>query len=88
MSITSRSKRCIPHNKIIRKFQTYCDILTYFSSISYVYKRMSMGLTSCSDIWQSYINANLRSITDISKYLVCMDGLLLHCSEHGNLKDL
>ena len=37
----------------------YCGILQYFSSTSYLYQRMPMGLNISPSIWQSYINATL-----------------------------
>ena len=37
----------------------YCGILPYFSSPSYLYQRMPMGLNISPSIWQSYINAIL-----------------------------
>ena len=40
----------------------YCGILPYFSSTSYLYQRMSMGLNIAPSIWQSYINAVLNSL--------------------------
>ena len=33
----------------------YCGILPYFSSASYLYQRMPMGLNISPSIWQSYI---------------------------------
>ena len=47
-----------------------------------------MGLSAHPAIWQSYINAILRSIPDRSKYLAIMDDLLLHSSKQGHLKYL
>ena len=35
----------------------YCGILPYFSSSSYLYQRMPMGLNISPSIWQSDINA-------------------------------
>ena len=35
----------------------YCGILPYFSSSSYLYQRMPMGLNISRSIWQSYFNA-------------------------------
>ena len=39
--------------------KTYCGILPYFGSTSYLYQRMPMGLNISPSIWQSYINAIL-----------------------------
>ena len=38
----------------------YCGILPYFSSVSYLYQRMSMALNISPSTWQSYINATLN----------------------------
>ena len=39
--------------------KTYCGILPYFGSASYLYQRMPMGLNISPSIWESYINAIL-----------------------------
>ena len=39
--------------------KTYCGILPYFESSSYLYQRMPMGLNASPPIWQFYINTIL-----------------------------
>ena len=57
--------------------KTYCGILQYFSSASYLYQRMPMGLNISPSMWQSYINMildclhsknNVRQLMMISYY--------------------
>ena len=43
--------------------KSYCGILPYFGSASYLYQRMPMGLNISPSIWQSYINAILECLT-------------------------
>ena len=40
--------------RLSEKSQKYCGILPYFSSASYLYQRMSMGLNVSPPIWQTY----------------------------------
>ena len=54
----------------------YCEILPYFSSASYLYQRMPMGL-NISPIWQSYINAILGYLQSKQYCEVITDDLLL-----------
>ena len=42
----------------------YCGILPYFGSASYLYQRIPMGLNISPSIWQSYINAIYRLLTE------------------------
>ena len=55
----------------------YCGILPYFSSSSYLYQRMPMGLNISPSIWQSYINAILDCLQSRKYCEVIMDDLLL-----------
>ena len=55
----------------------YCGILPYFSSPSYLYQRMPMGLNISPSIWQSYINAILDYLQSKKYCEVIMDDLLL-----------
>ena len=73
--------------KLSENYKPYCVILPCFGSTSYVYQRMSMGLTSPA-IRQPYINAILSCISDGSKYLAIVDYLLLHSSKHSHLNIL
>ena len=57
--------------------KTYCGILPYFSSPSYLYQRMLMGLNISPSIWQSYINATLDCLQSRKYCEVIMDDLLL-----------
>ena len=74
--------------KLSENSKTYCGILPYFGSDSYLYQRMPMGLSASPSIWQSYINAIHSSIPDRSKYLAIMDDLLLLILKHSHLKYL
>ena len=55
----------------------YCRILPYFSSSSYIYQRMPMGLNISPSIWQSYINAILHCLQSKKYCEAIMDDLLL-----------
>ena len=55
----------------------YCGILPYFSSSSYLYQRMPMGLNISPSIWQSYINAILDCLQSRKYCEAIMDDLLL-----------
>ena len=70
----------------------YCGILPYFSSTSYLYQRMLMGLNISPLIWQSYINAILDFLQNKKYCEAIMDDLLLFTpskSSHiANLEDL
>ena len=55
----------------------YCGILPYFSSPSYLYQRMPMGLNISPSIWQSYINVILDCLQSRKYCEVIMDDLLL-----------
>ena len=55
----------------------YCGILPYFSSASYMYQRMPMGLNISPSIWQSYINAILECLQSRKYCKAVMDDILL-----------
>ena len=55
----------------------YCGILPYFSSTSYFYQRLPMGLNTSPTIWQSYINTILDSLKSREYCEAIMDDLLL-----------
>ena len=55
----------------------YCRILSYFSSTSYLYQRMPMGLNISPCIWQSYISAILNCLQSKKYCEAIMDDLLL-----------
>ena len=54
----------------------YCGILPNFSSPSYLYQKMPMGLNISPSIWQSYINAILDCLQSMKYCKVNMDDLL------------
>ena len=70
----------------------YCGILPYFSSMSYLYQRMPMGLNIPPSIWQSYINIILDCLQNRKYCKAIMDDLLLFTpsqkSHMDKLKDL
>ena len=70
----------------------YCGILPYFSSPSYLYQRMPMGLNISPSIWQSYINAILDCLQSRKNCEAIMDDLLLFTlsknSHMNKLEDL
>ena len=55
----------------------YCGILPYFSSTSYLYQRMPMGLNISPSIWPSYINAIIDCLQNKKYCKAIMDDLLL-----------
>ena len=57
--------------------KTYCRILPYFGSTSYLYQRISMGLNISPAIWRSYINAILDCLQSRKYYKAIMDDLML-----------
>ena len=56
----------------------YCGILPHFSSSSYLYQRMPMGLNISPSIWQSYNNAILDCLQSRKYCETIMDDLLLY----------
>ena len=70
----------------------YCSILPYFSSPSYLYQRMPMGLNISPSTWQSYINAILDCLQSRKYCEAIMDDLLLFTpskdSHMNKLEDL
>ena len=70
----------------------YCGILPYFSSPSYLYQRIPMGLNISPSIWQSYINAILDCLKSKKYCEAIMDDLLLFTpsknSHMNKLEDL
>ena len=70
----------------------YCGILPYFSSPSYLYQRMPMGLNISPSICQSYINAILDCLQSKKCCEAIMDDLLLFTpsknSHMNKLEDL
>ena len=70
----------------------YCGIFPYFSSSSYLYQRMPMGLNISPSMWQSYINAILDCLQSRKYCEAIMDDLLLFTpskeSHMSKLEDL
>ena len=63
--------------RLSEKSKKYCGTLPYFSSPSYLYQRMPMGLNISPSIWQSYINAILDCLQSRKYCEAIMDDLLL-----------
>ena len=63
--------------RLSEKSKKYCSILPYFSSASYLYQKMPMGLNVSPPIWQSYINTILNSLQSRKYCEVILDDLLL-----------
>ena len=55
----------------------YCGILPYFSSPSYLYQRMPMGLNISPSIWQSNMNTILDCLQSRKYCEAIKDDLLL-----------
>ena len=55
----------------------YCGIPPYFSSPSYLYQRMPMGVNISPSIWQTYINVILDCLQSKKYCEAIMDDLLL-----------
>ena len=70
----------------------FCGILPYFSSPSYLYQRMPMGLNISPPIWQSYINTILNCLQSRKYCEAIMDDFLLFtptkASHFEKLEDL
>ena len=65
--------------RLLEDSKTYCSILPYFGSTSYMYQRMPMGLNILPSIWQSYINAILECLQN-RKY--CKAIKIIYCCLH------
>ena len=63
--------------RLLENSKSYCGILPYIGSASYLYQRMPMGLTISPSIWQSYINAILYFLQSRKYCEAIMDNLLL-----------
>ena len=63
--------------RLLEKAKKYCGILPYFSSNSYIYQRMPMGLNVSPPIWQTYINTILNCLESRRHCEAIMDDLLL-----------
>ena len=78
--------------RLTENSKKFCGILPYFSSPSYLYQRMPMGLNISPPIWQSYINAILKCLQNRKYCKAIMDNLLLFtptkASHFEMLKDL
>ena len=78
--------------RLTENSKKFCGILPYFSSPSYLYQRMPMGLNISPPIWQSYINAILNCLQSRKYCEAIMDDLLLFtptkASHFEKLEDL
>ena len=78
--------------RLTENSKKFCGILPYFSSPSYLYQRMPMGLNISPPIWQSYINAILNCLQSRKYCEAIMDNLLLFtptkASHFEKLEDL
>ena len=63
--------------RLTENSKRYCGILPYFSSASYLYQRMPMGLNISPTVWQSYINAILSCLPSRKYCEAINDDLLL-----------
>ena len=63
--------------RLSERSMKYCGILPYFSSTSYLYQRMPMGLNVSPPIWQTYINTILICLESRRHCEDIMDDLLL-----------
>ena len=63
--------------RLTENSKKYCGILPYFSSASYLYQRMPMGLNISPMVWQLYINAILSCLSSRKYCEAIMDDLLL-----------
>ena len=63
--------------RLTESSKKYCGILPYFSSMSYLYQRMPMGLNISPAVWQLYINAILSCLSSRKYCEAIMDDLLL-----------
>ena len=69
-------KDVFPSLRLTESSKKYCGILPYFSSASYLYQRMPMGLNISPTVWQSYINVILSCLSS-RKYCEAIMGDLL-----------
>ena len=78
--------------RLTENSKTYCGILPYFGSDSYLYQRMPMNLNISPAIWQSYINVILECLQSRKYCEAIMDDLLLFTpskrSHFDKLEDL
>ena len=63
----------------------YCRILPYFSNVSYLYKRMPMGLNISPPSWQSYINTILDCLQSRKYCEAIMDDILLFTPKRSHI---
>ena len=63
--------------RLSKDLKSYCGILPYFGSSSYLYQRMPMGLNILPSIWQSYINVILNCLQSKRCCEAIIDDLLL-----------
>ena len=64
--------------RLTENSKTYCGILPYFGSTSYLYQRMPMGCNISPTVWQSYINAISSCLS--SRIIVKLSWVIYCCS--------
>ena len=64
--------------RLTENSKKYCGILPYFSSASYLYQRMPMGLSISPAVWLSYINAILNCLS--SRKCFELSWMICYCS--------
>ena len=70
-------KDAFHYMRLSENSKKYCGILPYFSSSSYLYQRIPMGLNISPPIWQSYINVILSCLQSRKYCEAIMDKLIL-----------
>ena len=63
--------------RLTESSKKYCGILPYFSSLSYLYLRMPIGVNISPAVGQSYVNAILSCLSSRKYCEAIMDDLLL-----------
>ena len=63
--------------RLSEKSKKYCGILPYFSSVSYLYQTMPVGLNISPPIWQTYLNTILNCLESRKYCEAIMDDVLL-----------
>ena len=67
----------------------FCGITSYYGSDSYLYQRLSMGLSVSPAIWKNFIQKVLQEISDHRKnHLAIMDDYLVFSEKKSHLKHL
>ena len=70
--------------RLTESSKKYCRILPYFSSASYLYQRMPIGLNISPAVWQLYINDILSCLSSRKYCEAIMDDLLLFNTQQAD----